>query len=1163
MGKTEKEKTKARVLSLRLNGEGLKIPRMFTKTGENPLDVAEYTLRTSTIRNPDGSVVFELKDIEVPKGWSQVATDILSQKYFRKAGVPQTDENGMPKLDENGKPVLGSERSVKQVVRRMAGCWRFWGEKYGYFASEADAQAFEDEIAYMLLYQYAAPNSPQWFNTGLAYAYGIEGTPQGHWYVDPVTGELAPSTDAYTRPQGHACFIQSLNDDLVNEGGIFDLVLREARVFKYGSGTGSNFSSLRAKSEKLSGGGSSSGLMSFLKIFDRAAGAIKSGGTTRRAAKMVIVNADHPEIEDFIMWKVQEEAKVASLFTGSRTNNEHLNNVMQVAVAQKTTDWKENTALRKAVVAALADHVPFSYIIRAMQLVEQGQTKFDLQRFDMHYEGLAYQTVSGQNSNNSIRIPHTFMESVDKNGYWDLTARTDGRVMKTMKATELYDKIAFAAWSCADPGLQFDDTIQEWHTCRADGKINATNPCSEYVFLDDTACNLASLNLMKFLNEEKGQLEVEKFLHATRLWTLVLEITVLMAQFPSREIAQRSYEYRTLGLGYANLGTVLMVLGIPYDSPEARAIAGAITAMMCGESYAASAEMAKYFGAFRAWDRNREDMLRVIRNHRRASYAVPPTEYEQLHVTPMAIDAEHCPPYLLEAAQGTWDRALENGEQFGYRNAQVTVIAPTGTIALVMDCDTTGIEPDFAIVKYKKLAGGGYFKIVNQSVHKALQRLGYTAGQIKEIEDYCRGHGTLQNAPHVNFDSLRSKGFTDEKLAEVEKQMPNTFDIQFVFNKFTLGEDFCMQKLGFTQEQLNDPQFNMLEALGFTKEQIRKANDHICGTMTIESAPHLKAEHYAVFDCANKCGKYGKRFIHYDAHLGMMAAVQPFISGAISKTINMPHNATVDDVKAAYSKSWKYMLKAIALYRDGSKLSQPLNSIAHEEDELMALVGREENDINEQADAKQLHEAVLVRGQRKKLPAKRDGFVQEARIGGHKLHLRTGEYPDGSLGEIFIDMYKEGASYRSLLNCFAISVSKGLQYGVPLEEYIETFSFTRFEPSGVAVGDENIKNASSILDYVFRVLDREYVSKDMLETPDSKPVLQSTPKTAPKILASSTGSPAKTSKPGKTEDDLIDGIDARVMGYTGEQCGQCGSMKVKRNGSCSVCTDCGETTGCS
>ena len=2380
-------------------GQGLKINRVFTQAGKDPLET-QYELRKSTIRNPDGSVVFELTDIEVPKSWSQVATDIVAQKYFRKAGVPQFNSDGTPVMDANGKQVTGSEKSAKQVVKRLAGCWRYWGEKYGYFASTEDAQAFEDEMLYMLIHQMASPNSPQWFNTGLAYAYDIRGTPQGHHFVDPVTKELKQSDDAYTRPQAQACFIQSVNDDLVNEGGIFDLVLREARVFKFGSGTGSNFSALRAKGEKLAGGGTSSGLMSFLKIFDNAAGAIKclhedtelvtkrgivkikeikrgdlvltkngykevnqvfdngtretvriktglgfevtctpehmfwvrtpsgqevwketknitqqdfvcidfsghdeldykplnevkpkhfnektitfpkyldermaewlgwiygdgniterkysayvgvqiglidpdlidkytklakdlfgvhvftnkrqdkldnsisvriaskqlirfltendlrkgkanelkipkaikespasvraaflrgffeadgtiekntypacssiskqlikevqlllqsigiisksfestsretsfgknplyriivtssfgikgfaekisfiserkklvldhalealierpfeqqwilpyfeeefeemytalssnqyeirratskyfrettgktnfnkfranklvnkfptlgksfigalansniyydtitvekvgvghvydievndghqylvnglvthnSGGTTRRAAKMVILNADHPEIESFVTWKMQEEAKVADLYTGSRVISEYLNKVMGAAREAKTTDWKNSETLRATIVEALAEKVPFTLITRGLQLVEQGIENYDAEIFNMHYEGKAYETVSGQNSNNSVRLPNAFMDANLEDGYWNLTARTTGQTMKRIKASELFDKIAFAAWACADPGLQFDDTIQEWNTCPVDGKINATNPCvtgdtmvltnegrwhridnlinkptelitnlnsistgatkgafetgtkqvykletesgyevkltgdhrvftvnrgfvqaveltkddllclpsqavaevkelgenekrfyqliglylgdgcgsgntiqitmekdaeepvlqaianygttnftrqthqfqaikvkqaatsakihlggeslvekvsqfvdlnlkshekiispqmfalslseqryilqglftadgtvadcgeksqyvaldstslemlngvqvllsgfgiksklyknrragktksllpdgkgglkeyevremhslrvsrssrvvfekligfmiespkalalkklnervstyndapyeyvksleyigeekvydltepltnsfiangitvhncSEFVFLDNTSCNLASLNLMKFFNEEKGVFEVDNYIHATRLWTIVLELSVLMAHFPGKEIAKRTFETRTLGLGYANLGSMLMVLGIPYDSDKGRAIASAITAMMCGECYATSAEMAKYFGSFPAYERNKEHMLKVIRNHRRAAYNARDSEYEGLTVKPIGINPDHCPEYLLTAAQQCMDKALTLGEQHGYRNAQVNLIAPTGcltsdslvsterglvplgtlgdvngqqwqdisfkvpthegeklatkffingvaqtrrirtasgfeiqgtpqhrikvvdsetgewkwkhfadvtsgdvvplamnsmigeprevrlppvgenywnqehklkvpkttspelaelvgyfmgdgslhskglrlcvtkedndvaqriadlskqlfnleahveekqgylevalhsvnlalwweasgfdkllphinhsgkgytpriptailytndkkcysafikglfeadgtvtngapswttakkefamqvkslllalgfptsinlcksqwgqstlyvlrvlnqsyngefkkqigfigarknnaitisseghasrrdyihlpdavmqkaiqtgiaknaltmslkrrnaltrrsvkqiyevtndseigqalnfyydivdanedggeqltydlsvpenvtyiangfvshnTIALQMDCDTTGVEPDFAIVKFKKLAGGGYLKIVNQSVEKALHKLGYTAQQVMEIEDYCKGKGTLQNCPGINHESLKQKGFTDEKLAAVEKQLGSAFDIAFVFNKFTLGEEFCV-KLGFTKQQINSQDFNMLDTLGFTSEQVQKANDYVCGTMTIEGAPHLKEEHYPIFDCANKCGRYGKRFIHYDGHLKMMAATQPFMSGAISKTINMPNDATVQDVKDAYLKSWKYMLKAIALYRDGSKLSQPLNTVSQAEDELTKLIGSDENDVDEQVGAKQLHEEILIRGQKMKMPTKRAGFVQEARIGGQKLFLRTGEYENGQLGEIFVDMYKEGASYRSILNCFAIAISKGLQYGVPLEEFIETFSFSRFEPSGVVNGDESITNATSILDYVFKALEREYVLK---QRPMAAPIVKAQRTLNPTDLPQESAKPTVTFtapasgiiKPVEKTAATVGKIDAKALGYTGEQCGRCGSMKVKRNGACSVCIDCGETTGCS
>jgi len=1159
----------------------MKIFRRFTRAGVSIFDQFEYTLRSSTLRNPDGSVVFQMDNIEVPKHWSQVATDILAQKYFRKAGVPQFDAQGQPVLDEQGNHVLGAERSIKQVVHRLAGCWRWWGETHHYFDSPDDAQAFYDETAYMLMKQMAAPNSPQWFNTGLHFAYGITGKSQGHFYVDPVSKELTRSDDAYTHPQPHACFIQSVEDDLVNEGGIFDLVTREARIFKYGSGTGTNFSTLRATREKLSGGGSSSGLMSFLKIYDRAAGAIKSGGTTRRAAKMVILNVDHPDIEEFIEWKAKEEEKVAALVTGSKIAAKHLQEVMDAALAGGV-NMKKNTALARAVRACVLNEVPQSYIFRTLALVEQGFTRLNFEVFDTHYESEAYNTVSGQNSNNSVRVTNEFMQAVLDDKEWHLTRRTDGKIAKTVKARDLWHKIAMSAWKSADPGLQYDTTVNEWHTCPADGRINGSNPCSEYMFLDDTACNLASLNLAHFVHEETGTFNVEDFRHATRIWTIILEISVLMAQFPSKRIAELSYEFRTLGLGYANLGTILMTAGIPYDSPQALAVAGAISALMTGESYATSAEMAKELGTFSGYQRNRDAMLRVMRNHRRAAYNMAENQYEGLSIKPMGIHQDHCPDKpLVQAAREAWDRAVELGEQYGYRNAQVTVIAPTGTIGLVMDCDTTGVEPDFAIVKFKKLAGGGYFKIVNQSVPKALAKLGYTAQQIEAIEKYCKGHGSLTGCPHINRASLKDKGFTPDAIDAIEKQLDGVFDIKFAFNKWSLGEEFCKTTLGFSDEQLNDFNFNMLAALGFTKEQIDEANEYICGTMTVEGAPHLKKEHLPIFDCANKCGTKGERFIEFMAHVRMMAAVQPFISGAISKTVNMPAEASVEDVANVYMESWKLGVKANALYRDGSKLSQPLNSTAVSEMDEIVMLGDEET-LDETKGPKdvqvQIVEKVYHRAQRRRLPKRRTGHIREAYVGGHKVFLRTGEFEDGTLGEIFIDMYKEGASFKGLMNCFAVLASKALQYGMPLEELVETFTFTRFEPAGLVEGHEAIKNATSILDYVFRSLGYDYLKRNDFvhvkavdETPHAteanpaspeiviQPVAK-TPEQVPEMVS------AKT--PGASTAGTANGSQARIVeakakGYTGEQCFNCGSMRVKRNGSCTVCEDCGSTSGCS
>ncbi|MBR9701208.1 adenosylcobalamin-dependent ribonucleoside-diphosphate reductase [Candidatus Woesearchaeota archaeon] len=1464
----------------------MQIKRRFTEKGD-PLKGIEYENRTSVIKNPDGTIVFEIKDVEVPKDWSQVATDIIAQKYFRKTGVPQEDGT------------LGPERSVKQVAARLAGCWRHWGEKYNYFASKEDAQTFEDEMQHIIVNQMGAPNSPQWFNTGLFHSYGIKGQAQGHWYIDSETGEAKQSEDAYTRPQPHACaeyhtqvyteegtryigelvdndltglkvfdgtgwvnvlatkdngirktfritlkngnyidltedhlvlqspkrrkdggtytwgcvkdlemgfrlqqplllevkesnvfeedlakarlagwivgdgsvgtysnvkrleiittnseehtsvlediktvfgeevsywttefetkdekcegrrihlsgkkihsfvekydleersltvkvpqkivtasaqekreflkalfqadgcvrirkdasrnsgdiclttisshlstgvlqllnslgiysrisqykdkrenrhnpnhiivaygsareqfqeqigfisaekeqklillnkliqksktlplireesitsieyigekhvydiqtesgkflgngivihncFIQSVNDDLVNEGGIFDLITREARIFKYGSGTGTNFSTLRGAGESLSGGGRSSGLMSFLKINDRAAGAIKSGGTTRRAAKMVSLDLDHPEIVEFVEWKMKEEQKVANLVAGSKSLYNGLNGILAAVKSSGATSINDKE-IRTAVKRAISMNVPLNYVSRVLQLAEMGITEMNIPVLDTHFEGDAYNTVSGQNSNNSIRIPNKFFDVLSKEKDWELINRTDGKVHSTIPSKELWDRVCYSAWASADPGVQFDTTINEWHTCPEDGRINGSNPCSEYMFLDDTACNLASINLGKFLNED-NTFDIEGYKHAVRLWTIVLEISVLMAQFPSKVMAELSDKFRTLGLGYANLGTVLMRLGIPYDSEKGRSIAGALTAVMCGESYATSAELASNLGSFPGYKNNKEHMLKVIRNHRRAAYNAHKKDYESLTITPQGISKD-CPTELLTAAKGAWDKALKLGEEHGFRNAQVTVIAPTGTIGLVMDCDTTGVEPDFALVKFKKLAGGGYMKIVNQSVPRALKTLGYTEEQITDIVKYTVGHGTLTGCPGINPQSLREKGFTQEEIDNVESSLESAMDLSFAFNTFTLGKDTLI-RLGFTDEQLNYPGLDILQELGYTAEEVHKATDYICGAMTIEGAPHLKEGHLPVFDCASKCGKYGTRLLKYEAHINMMAAVQPFISGAISKTINMAREATIEDISDAYTLSWKLMVKANALYRDGCKLSQPLNSTSSDIDaELLQL--EMEDDIDEN-----ITPEVVQKIMAKAMPSRRGGFSQEAHVGGHKVVVSTGEFDDGSLGELAVEMYKEGSTYRCLMNAFAKSVTKGLQHGVPLSEYVDEFTFTKFEPAGMVMGDPKIKQATSVVDYIFRVLGSEYLERDDLVHIKEAPAR----KTHQTVLAETSGKAIQ---------------EAKDQGFTGEECSECGSLKMKQNGTCNLCLDCGSTTGCS
>ncbi len=1532
----------------------MKISRRYTREGQSPYAGIEFDLRTSEIKNPDGSTVFRQEGIAVPSAWSAVATDILAQKYFRKAGVPQVGSDGKPLLDREGKPVLGGERDAREVFHRLAGTWTHWGRRHRYFDSEADAQAFYDELCHMLAAQVAAPNSPQWFNTGLHWAYGLTGPAQGHHYVEPDTGVLTRASSAYERPQPSACFIQSVTDDLVNDGGIMDLWTREARIFKYGSGTGSNFSSLRGENEPLSGGGKSSGLMSFLKIGDRAAGAIKSGGTTRRAAKMVCLDLDHPDVVEFIRWKVIEEQKVAALVAGSRLGKRRLQAVMTACRPSPLepdridADPKRNPALRAALREARAAMVPEGYIQRALQLAAQGVTELVFPEYDTDWDSDAYLTVSGQNSNNSIRVPNGFFDVLEAGGDWELRRRTDGKVAKRIPAARLWEEIAYSAWACADPGVQYDTTINEWHTCPEDGRINASNPCvtgdtliattegwqridslvgrtarvigadgqphlvtkifptgrktiyrlrtssgyevhitadhkvltvergdiavrdlrqsdrlilqgggfgrrvlepnlalgigvavgdgcltrsmiegreqqivtltmhaaeagvlgaiasavnaekaalkavgsvgrndgvavtragtgsrlafgsrpvvdvfrqfavldegsegkrftptvfeldrpslaamlsglftadgtvanygeksqyialdstsetllrqvqllllsfgikaklygdrrggttvsllpdgkggsreypvqpmfslrisrssrfvfereigfhpespkaaalarlnagvgtyrddltdavasieaigeadvfdlteeathhfvagglvvhncSEYMFLDDTACNLASINLVKFLRADGG-FDIEGFRHAGRLWTLVLEISVLMGAYPSAPIAQKSWDYRTLGLGYANMGTVLMRQGIPYDSPQAVAICGALTAIMHGEAYATSAEMARDLGPFPGFARNREAMLRVMRNHRRAAYNAAPSVYEGLTIKPLGVDPSHCPSDLVQAARETWDRALTLGEAHGYRNAQVTVLAPTGTIGLVMDCDTTGIEPDFALVKFKKLAGGGYFKIINQSIPVALRTLGYTADQIDDIVAYCVGRKTLRGAPFINPETLRAKGFDEAGLARIEAALEGAFDLTFAFNPWTLGDGYVPRQLGLNEARLAEWNGNLLRALGFTSAQIEAASDYVCGTMTVEGAPHLREDHLPVFDCANRCGKKGRRYIAVDAHIQMMAAAQPFLSGAISKTINMPSDSTVEDVKRAYHTSWQSMLKAVALYRDGSKLSQPLNSTTDEEDAAAADVEAVAERMTERVVTKYLRE-------RHRLPDRRAGYTQKAVVGGHKVYLRTGNYEDGSLGEIFLDMHKEGAAFRSLMNCFAIAISLGLQHGVPLEEFVDAFVFTRFEPNGMVMGNDRIKMATSVIDYVFRELAISYLGRtDLSHVPDEDlrsdtlgnkigqgpiAMIAAAPPTLPMgapdpVLTARAAAPLSGGSGVGAETKALSASEmARLKGYEGDPCGDCGQFTMVRNGTCLKCVTCGTTTGCS
>ncbi|MEN0020163.1 MAG: adenosylcobalamin-dependent ribonucleoside-diphosphate reductase [Planctomycetota bacterium] len=1206
----------------------MKITRKFTKEGQDPFASVEWTTRSSKISNPDGSVVFEMSDAEVPATWSQLATDIMVSKYFRKAGVPEDGgPNGLPipgyeaggkvnggparrageadgehgsanratnSEDQHGSAnrattdhsvATGPERSARQVIHRLAGCWRHWGETHNYFDTPADAQAFYDELVYMMVHQMCAPNSPQWFNTGLNWAYGINGPAQGHWVADPESGEVKLADDAYSHPQPHACFIQSIDDDLVNEGGIMDLWTREARLFKYGSGTGTNFSNLRAEGEQLSGGGKSSGLMSWLKIGDRAAAAIKSGGTTRRAAKMVCLDMDHPDIKDFVNWKVREEIKVAALVEGL-----------------------------KAVAGERAS-------IKDPETVGETAARLGL-KLDYDFNGEAYQTVSGQNSNNSVRIPDSFFDAIDADSEWTTTNRTNGEVATTFPARELWEDIGYAAWRCADPGVQFDTTINAWHTCPTAGRINASNPCSEYMFLDNTACNLASLNVLKFYDRETRSFDVERYEHGVDIWTIVLEVSVLMAAFPSKQIAERSWKYRTLGLGYANLGAMLMQAGVPYDSEEGRAVCGMLSSIMTGRSYRQSALLAKEHGAFDGYGDNTQHMLRVVRNHRRAAHGVArdAREWEELRIRPVPIDhklaGSGAVPVanagdLLKRATVAWDDALEFGLQHGYRNAQTTVIAPTGTIGLLMDCDTTGVEPDFALVKFKKLAGGGYFKIANASVKPALTALGYSAEQTADILRYLLGtldldvpmpDGVVDGGPGVTLASwLKNKGLSETDLKAVVEQLPGVFELKFAFGAWSLS-DSALERIGVDPAEAKaDFSFNALTELGLTDKQVSALNRLVCGTQTVEGAPHLKDEHLAVFDCANTCGEIGERFIAAEGHIRMMAAAQPFISGAISKTINLPNDASVEDITSSYRQSWELGIKANALYRDGCKLSQPLSTKSDASEEVEIDESPEEaGDVLAEVEASvgDLAEAVagadvaaaerevvkiVHRPMRRRLPDTRKSFTHKFNVAGHEGYLTVGLYEDGMPGELFITMAKEGSTIGGLMDSLGTATSVALQYGVPVQSLVNKFTHQRFEPAGMT-HNRDIPFAKSLVDYIFRWMGMQFIegyreanAPQRSGTETAKPAVPVADRAVDRESTKEDSTWSTKENLSKVDQDSPAGLasgDGTAMSPASTlsvalesaneapPCDVCGTITV-RNGTCYKCLNCGNSMGCS
>jgi ribonucleoside-diphosphate reductase alpha chain len=908
-------------------GTGLFFQRYFTDGKKSPFDMAEWEQRTALIGNEKGVTIFRQEGVEVPKGWSQTATNIVTSKYFH--GKPGSPER---------------EGSVRQLIARVVNTIVRWGEEGGYFADDDSRDAFHDELTHLLVEQKMAFNSPVWFNVG----------------VQP-------------KPQCSACFINSVNDTMES---IMGLTRTEGMLFKWGSGTGTNFSSLRGSKETLSGGGIASGPVSFMKGFDAFAGVIKSGGKTRRAAKMVILNIDHPDIVEFIECKRKEERKA---------------------------------------------HV----------LIEQG--------YDSAIDGDAYSSIFFQNANHSVRVTDEFMRAAAEDKDWWTKNVIDGQPAEKLRARDLLFKIADSTWHCGDPGMQYDTTVNRWHTSKNTARINASNPCSEYMFLDDTACNLASLNLMKFVNTG-GQFDVSAFKHAVDVTITAQEILVDNASYPTPQIAENSHNFRPLGLGYANLGALLMSMALPYDSDEGRDVAGAITALMCGEAYAQSARVAESMGPFPGYPVNREPMLDVIRMHRDAIRGIKP---------------DHVQTELFLAAQESWDTALSHGEKFGYKNAQVTVLAPTGTIGFMMDCDTTGIEPDLALVKYKKLVGGGLIKIVNNTVPEALMRLGYTPEQMSEIVSHIDQNGK------------------------------------------------------------------------------------------IEGAPYLKPEHLPVFDCS-LAPAGGGRSIAWTGHVRMMAAAQPFLSGAISKTINMPEESTVEDVMDAYIESWKLGLKAVAIYRDNSKRSQPLSAAGQKKDEKKSEAGPLAGVVEA------MQQELFARAQREKMPAERASVTHKFSIGGHEGYITVGVYEDGRPGEIFIKMSKEGSTLSGIMDGLALTVSIGLQYGVPLKVYVDKLLNTRFEPSGITANPK-IRFVSSVLDYIARWLGGRFISADYLKLNGAGAPETITTAAAPASVVAQALAALPVSSASSKPSNAHEGAPT---------CSECGMLMVP-NGACYKCENCGSTSGCS
>ncbi len=1057
------------------------ITRLITDQATDPFAGVTFRKVDVEICSADPAARVCLTDIEVPAQWSYTAAETFVRYYIRRAGVPavltRVKERDVPEWLWRAVPDTAAmqalpeaqrtthETSAKQVFLRLAGAWTYWGVKAGYFDHDTDAQAFHDEVAAMLARQVMAPNSPQWLNNGLFWAYGMAGPAQGHFFGDIETGKLKPSNNAYERPQLHACFLHGVRDELVNEGGIMHLYEREARVFKYGSGAGANLSSIRGAGEGLSGGAATPGLMRFLGIGDKAAGAIHAGGLPRQAGKMVVVDIDHPDVLGFIRWKGEEQYKAAALITGARVMRQHLSGVM-AAITQGSGEGRfnpqQNAALKAAITRAKRAMIPGSAIERVMAYARQGYRELHIPIYTAEAGSEVFFTVSAHQTKQAVRVTHRFMQAAEDKEKFALRRRTDGSVARHVPAAELFDDIAHAVWATGGPTIHFADTITRAHSCPETDRIRASTPASEYLFLDDTAAPLAVVNLLACA-DGRGFLDLDLFAHVVKCATLMLDISISMAQYPSRAMARLTLDTRPIGLGMANFAALLMRMGYAYDSDEARATAAAIAGLLTGEAALVSAELAKELGEFAEFKKNRSHYLKLLAAKRDLVL------HGDRQDAPALTSLEALPqPELADALKRVWELAYIKAGAYGLRHAQLSCVPPTSTIARVMDCETLGLTPVASLVRFQPQPQGGVRKHLSSHVRYGLGSLGYSPAQMDEMARYVCGHRSLQHASAVSHTALAAHGFGAAELKAIEETLADAADIHAAFDPFVLGERFCREVLKLPAGALHDANFSVLQHLGFSEEEIAEADAYACGMRTLEGAPHLRAEDAAVFAAG----------VSAEAQINLLAAAQQFLTGGIAHTVMLPHATGMETCQELIRQAWRAGLKSLTLMREGAALYDEValdTEVTEDADD--ALVFREARASISGSVSQVAAQLVqqFMQG-RRELPLRRNGFTQKAAIGGHTVYLRTGDYEDGQLGEIFLDLPQEPEAYRALASQFARAISIALQYGVPLPAFVEAFTRQQFAPCGPVEGSDVMQEASSLLDYVFRELGAAYLA---------------------------------------------------------------------------------------